>query len=282
LTREKLIEYFSADEFQISNTNIAGKLTINPDLLIEKNSLIKAIVIRESSDNLSDAFVQRFSESKRINAKTLEIYFAFPSKPTPTTFRLCKLFGVGILYTDTEDQIQIYVESIQIKGRRNVNAIPKTNIFFSSRQSLPERLIAEDSVTDIRDSLGAPLFAMLVENDQHYSNDIRKLWRIICKCMDECTYVLIIISGEYRKIIDRETRRALDLYDPEEILFYVQNDKYTKEQWNDLLEFATTKGVKYSEYFDSRRFKLKFNERLMIILKDLHDEYDVPFLSRTL
>jgi hypothetical protein len=118
-----------------------------------------------------------------------------------------------------------------------------------------------------------------VENDQQYSNDIRKLWPVICRCMDECQFVLVILSGEYRKIIDRETRRALEYYDPEDILFYIKNDKQTKDDWNDLIQLVTGQSVKYTDFLDTRDFKLKFNQRLMKIIIKLHKDNKVPFLN---
>jgi len=279
LKKETLIEYFGAQGFKEIETNSYSQLTIAPNLLMENGSTIKAIVIRESADSLSEAIIQRFSASKRIPSKTLEIYFSFSSKPTASILRNCKLFGVGIYYLGRTGTVEIYAESKLIKGRKVLSTIPKTQIFFSSRQNLEERKIGDELISDQRDSLKVPIFAMLVENDQQYSSDIRKLWPIIERCMDDCEFVIIILSGEYREIIDKETRRALGLYDPDEILFYVKSDKLTKESWETLLRDASDHGVKFQEYIDLRDFKLKFNLRLMKIIKALHEENKVPFLS---
>jgi hypothetical protein len=282
LKSEILIKYFEGQDYVVVSNDTYKQLTIAADLVFEKESLIKAVVIRESADSLSDAIIQRFSASTRIPSKTLEIYFSFHSKPNANILRTCKLFGVGILYLGRDGQVELYAESKQIKGRKIITAIPKTQIFFSSRQDLQERRDGEELINDQRDSLRVPIFPMLVENDQQYSSDIRKLWPIIERSMDECEYVLVILSGEYRKIIDRETRRALELYDPDEILFYVKSDKPTKDAWEELLRAASDCGVKFQEYFDLRDYKLKLNLRLMKIIKFLHEKHDVPFLPSDL
>lgn len=276
---EQLKSYFLEQGFSQLEDSEYEQIALTPSLLFERESIIKAIVIRESFDSLPDSMLQRFSESKRIHNKTLEIYFAFPSKPTAKILANCKLFGVGILYKNAKGAIDIYAESKQIKGRKKIAAIPKTQIFFSSRQQLEERNEGAALINDQRESLMVPIFSMLVENDQQYSSDIRKLWPIICRCMDDCQYVLVILSGEYRRIIDRETRRALEFYDPDEILFYIKNDKLTKDEWADLINLVTQNNVKYVDYLDLRDFKLKFNQRLMKIIIKLHEDNGMQFLA---
>lgn len=258
------------------------EIALAPDFIFEKDSIIKALVIRESSTNLSLSIIQRFSESKRIPDKTLELFFVFMSKPNRIILGNCKSFAIGILYFNDKSVLEIYAESKQLKGRPLIGTIPRTQLFFSSRQHLHERILANELVNDQRDSLRVPIFSMLVENDQQYSNDIRKLWPVICRCMDECQYVLVILNGEYRKIIDRETRRALEYYDPEDILFYIKNDKQTKDEWHDLITLATTHNVKYTDYIDLRDFKLKFNQRLMKIIINLHEKNGVKFLTEAI
>lgn len=283
MERAILIDHFQAQGFDLVANDISyNQIALAIDLLFERDNVLKAIVIRDSADSLPDTMIQRFSQSTRIHTKTLEIYFAFPRKPTPVILKNCKLFGVGILYQDKHNAFQIYAESKQIKGRKLIATIPRTQIFFSSRQHLEERKEGETIIDDQRDSLKVPIFSMLVENDQQYSNDLRRLWPIICRCMDDCQYVLVILSGEYRKIIDRETRRALEYYDPDEILFYIKNDKQTKDEWKDLIALVTQYNVKYTDYFDNRDFKLKFNQRLMKIIIKLHKDSGVQFLADAL
>lgn len=277
-----LIEHFQSQGFNNLGDVSFDQIALATDLLFEKESLIKAIVIRESPDSLPETLIQRFSETKRIHEKTLEIYFAFPSKPTGKIMSNCKLFGIGILYKDAKGNVEIFAESKKIKGRKIIAAIPKTQIFFSSRQHLEERTEGNSIINEQRESLSVPIFSMLVENDQKYSNDIRKLWPVICKCMDDCQYVLVILSGEYRKIIDRETRRALEYYDPDEILFYIKNDKQTKEGWSDLITLVGQHNVKYTDYLDLRDFRLKFNQRIMKIIIKLHKDNGVEFLADTI
>jgi len=275
-----LIQYFIDQGFKLElDNNSYSQIAVVPDFIFEKDSVIKVIVLRESSSSIPITFIQRFANSKRIPNKTLELYFALPSKPSMQILRDCKSFAIGVLYTDNKNEVQIYAQSKQIKGRKIIATIPKTQIFFSSRQHLEERVEANDLINDLRDSLRVPIFSMLVENDQQYSNDIRKLWPIICRCMDDCQYVLVILSGEYRKIIDRETRRALEYYEPEDILFYVKNNKQTKEEWKDLIDLASSNNVKYTAYFDLRDFKLKFNQRLMRIIIKLHEDNGIQFLA---
>jgi hypothetical protein len=280
MERNLLIEHFKKQGFKLLPKTVNfNQIALATDLLFERDSTIKAVVIRDSTDSLPETMIQRFSQSTRIHSKTLEIFFAFPNKPKFNILSNCKLFGVGILYKDIHNVVQIYAESKQIKGRKIIASIPRTQIFFSSLQHLDERKEGETIINDQRDSLRVPIFSMLVENDQQYSNDIRKLWPIICQCMGDCQYVLVILSGEYRKIIDRETRRALEYYDPDEILFYIKNDKQTKEEWKKLIELVILNNVKYTEYFDMRDFKLKFNQRLMKIIIKLHKDNGVQFLA---
>ena len=275
-----IINHFEGLGFtQLDDGTNFNEIALAPNFLFEKDSVIKALVIRESSTSLPLSIIQRFSESKRISDRTLELFFVFLSKPNRTILGNCKNFAVGILYLNDKSEIEIYTESRQLKGRPVIGTIPRTQLFFSSRQHLEERVLANEIVNDQRDSLRVPIFSMLVENDQQYSNDIRKLWPVICRCMDECQYVLVILNGEYRKIIDRETKRALEYYDPEDILFYIKNDKQTKDEWKDLITRVTSNNVKYTDYIDLRDFKLKFNQRLMKIIINLHDKNGVKFLT---
>ncbi|MEO6838608.1 MAG: hypothetical protein ABI261_08260 [Ginsengibacter sp.] len=278
---EILIEFLTHDGFAlIAKDSYEQQLTLAPDLLYEKDSTIRAIVFRESPDNLPSAIILRFSQSKRISTKTLEIYFYFPEKPSMTIMKNCKALSVGIYYCNKHSIIETYAESKLIKGRRNIiKAIPTKKIFFSSRQELTERNEGKEIIDVQRESLKVPIFALLVEDDQHYSANINNLWPIIERCMDDCEYVLVILTGEHRDMIDQETRRAIEYFDTENILFYVKNDKEAKEQWKDLLLHASHNGIKYIEYFDLKDFKLKFYVRLMKIIKVLHETYDVPFLS---
>ena len=279
MERDTLIQYFQGQGFEPNGAANYQQIALAPDVVVEHGNTMKAVVIRESSDSLPETMIQRFAGTKRIPSKTVEIYFAFPSKPNMKILTTCKAYGVGILYTNSHSAVEVYAESRQIKGRRPIAAIPKTQIFFSSKQQLDERNTAENLIDEQRDALKVPLFPMLVENDQQYSSDLRKLWPVICSCMDDCQYVLVILSGEYRRIIDRETRRALEYYDPEEILFYIKNDRETKEAWEDLILVVTQHNVKYTDYFDLRNFKSKLHQRVMKIIMKLHKDNGVPFLE---
>jgi hypothetical protein len=275
-----IIKHFEELGFtQLNGDANFDEIALAPSYLFEKDTAIKALVIRESSINLPLPIIQRFSESKRIPDRTLELFFVFLSKPTRTILRNCINFAVGIFYLNDQKEVEIYAESRQLKGRPLTGTIPRTQLFFSSRQHIEERILANEIVNDQRDSLRVPIFSMLVENDQQYSNDIRKLWPVICRCMNECQYVLVILTGEYRKIIDDETRRALEYYDPEDILFYIKNDKQTKDEWRNLITHVTSNNVKYTDYIDLRDFKLKFNQRLMKIIINLHEKNGVKFLT---
>lgn len=276
---EILIAFFIEQGFiQVPNDSFK-QLTLAPDFIFEKGTILKAIVVRESADTLPQTLILRYSESKRIPTKNLELYFFFSQKPGLAILKNCKSLSIGILYCSANDRIELFAESKIIKGRRKITSIPNTKIFFSSRQNLQERIDGKEIIETQREALHVPLFAMLVEDDQHYSSNINQLWPIIERCMDDCTYVLIILSGEHRNMIDQETRRAIEYYDVDNILFYVKNDKQTKEEWQAILHLATENGIKYIEYFDQRDFKNKFYARLMKVIKLLHDENDVPFLS---
>jgi hypothetical protein len=279
LKEEILIAFFEAQGYTLIPNDSYKQLAIAPDFLFEKGSVVKAIVARASHDNLPQSLIVRYSETKRIPTKNLEIYFYFSQKPTMTILKNCKALSVGIHYCSLKDNIELFAESKVIKGRREITAIPTTKIFFSSRQNLQERIDGKDIIETQREALKVPLFAMLVEDDQHYSTNINQLWPIIERCMDDCEYVLVILSGEFRDMINQETRRAIEYFDIDNILFYVKNDKQTKEEWKELLLFASENGIKYFEYFDLKDFKYKFYARIMKVIKLLHDQNNVPFLS---
>ena len=279
---QQLNQYFDAMGFVHEPDAEYSQLGIAPTCVYENDEEIKAIVVRESVDSIPERLVQELAESKRIPAKTLEVYFAFPSKPTISVLRTCRLYKVGLLYANANGQIEVYAESVKIKGRKKRIEIPKTQVFFSSRQLLNERNMAEEVINDVRESLHVPIFPVLVENDQKYSRDIRKLKTVIERCMDDSDYVLIILSGKYKEndIVDWEARRALEFYDPEEILFFVKSDKETKEAWANLLLHASENGhVKYTEFIDERDFRTKFYERLMRTINRLYSRHGLDFLG---
>lgn len=279
MKEEILIAFFEAQGYALIPNDSFKQLALAPNFLFEKGSVVKAIVARASHDNLPQSLIVRYSETKRIPTKNLEIYFYFSQKPTITILRNCKSLSVGIYYCSTKENIETFAESKVIKGRREITAIPTTKIFFSSRQNLQERIDGKDIIETQREALKVPLFAMLVEDDQHYSTNINQLWPIIERCMDDCEYVLVILSGEYRDMINQETRRAIEYFDIDNILFYVKNDKQTKDEWKELLLFTSDNGIKYIEYFDLRDFKYKFYARIMKVIKVLHEDNNVPFLS---
>ena len=134
------------------------QLTLSPDIIFEKGNTVRAIVVRESADNLSQTLILRYSESKRIPTKNLELYFFFSQKPSATILKNCKALSVGIFYCNTKDQIEIYAESKVIKGRRRITAIPTTKLFFSSRQNLQERIEGKEIIETQREALHVPIF----------------------------------------------------------------------------------------------------------------------------
>jgi hypothetical protein len=279
LLKENIIQYFTDSGYVQIDPTTYQQFTIVPDLLFEKENELRAVVLRDTADELKESIVQRFAASQRIPNKALEIFFGFPEKPGLKILSACKNFLVGVLYIDRNGQVELYAESKKIKGRKQRSAVPATHIFVSSIQELEERQEVKKIVDIQRESLRVPIFPMLVEDDQRYENNIKKIWPIICDCMDECDYVTVILRGEHVDIIEEEIRRALELYDPAEILFYVKNDKVTKDAWELVLRIATQAGVKYTEYFDVRDLYLKFNKRIMQVIKHLHDKHGVPFLG---
>ena len=99
--------------------------------------------------------------------------------------------------------------------------------------------------------------------------------------MDDSDYILCILGKDYNKIVDLEIRRALDLYDSHEILFFVKNNKECKNNWKTLLQFMyvdNKSSVKYTEYLDIRDFEIKFTDRLMKLIMPLHKKHKVEFL----
>ncbi len=84
--------------------------------------------------------------------------------------------------------------------------------------------------------------------------------------MDDSKYVLCILAEEYRAIIDQEIRRALYLYEAEEVLFILKNNKESMGSWYDLLtNIHAHYKVKYTEHLDNRDFEIKFTRRLMVL-----------------
>ncbi len=279
MSREILIGFLAAQNFAVIEDVVYEQLTMSPDLLFGENNNIKAVVIRESSDSLSSQIIQRFSQSNRIPGKVLELFFLFPSKPSAAILRECKLYGVGIYYVGNNNHIETFAESRKRQGRTKKSAIPAHNIFFCSRQDLSERKVAKELIDDNRDSLRVPIFPILVEDEQDYSSNILRLQKIIIICMDGSDFILIVLSGEKRPIIDWEVKRALEYFDTGDIWFYVKGDKQTKEEYISLLNIATEHGIKWIEFYDERDFKKKVYKRLMLVIKKLHVKYDVPFLE---
>ena len=128
-----------------------------------------------------------------------------------------------------------------------------------------------------------PLFPVLVEDDQRYDNNIDDLEEIINECMDDSQFVLCIIEDEYGKMVEQEIRRALQLFEPSEILFFIKQSKTTMETWNNLLVHIDTQypvsKPKYTEYRDLNDFEIKFTRRLMLVMKELYESNGLDYLG---
>lgn len=277
--RELLIQNYTPSEY-VMQEDIPEELTYRPELILRKDTFLKIFHIREESANIKETIVQRISLAKKIPGNTYEQYFVFPEKPQMQILKSCKLFRIGILYLNSKGELETYAEPAKVSGRKKKSQIPNTKIFFSSKQDLEERAIGKRIIDVQKDANKIPVFANLVEDDQRYDNTTDNLIEIINDVMDDSEFVVCILAEEYRKIVDQEIRRALDLYEPEEILIFLKNNKTTKEAWGALLlHIHANYKVKYTEYLDLRDFELKFTRRLMVVLKELHKKHDVEFLS---
>lgn len=279
ILESKLIDYYSALGYTVL-TEVPKELAFKPNLLLGKDDSISAFYYKSSGEALRESIVQRISKAKRIPKKELDLNMAFDAKPKPNDLKICNLYRLGVYYLEN-DAISQYAIPKKIKGKKAGAQLPKTGIFFSSKQDLEERKLAKEHIDFERDSHQIPVFAKLVEDDQRYNNSIADLTYIINDVMDNSQYVLCILTEQYREIVDKEIRRAFEYFDVEEILMYVKNTKDTKDAWKDLFDymhFADIK-VKYTEYLDSSDFKIKFNRRLMLVLQELHKKHGVDFLA---
>ena len=101
--------------------------------------------------------------------------------------------------------------------------------------------------------------------------------------MDDSQFVLCIIEDEYGKMVEQEIRRALQLFEPSEILFFIKQSKTTMETWNNLLVHIDTQypvsKPKYTEYRDLNDFEIKFTRRLMLVMKELYESNGLDYLG---
>lgn len=275
---EVLINYFGQEDFEISS-DVPEQLTYTPEIILSKGDEYIFLHLKEDSNNIRASIIQRIAQAKKIPSKEYTQYLVFNEKPKMGILKDCKLFGLGIFYLNKKGDFEVYAEPKRIKGRIKKTQIPNTKIFFSSKQDLEERKVAKDTIDVHRDAHKIPLFAMLVEDDQRYENDTDILLDIINECMDDSDYVLCILGEEYRAIVDQEIRRALDLYNTEEIMIFLKNNKESKESWATLLtHIQTDYKVKYTEFLDTSDFRRKFLHRFMVVVKALHKKHDVEFL----
>jgi hypothetical protein len=260
--------------------DIPEQLTYAPELILSKCKVLKIFHIKEDSSKIKDSIIQRIAQARKIPSTSYEQYLVFLDKPKMGILKSCKLYGLGIYYLDTKGDLSIYAEPKIIKGRVSKTQIPNTKVFFSSKQDLEERAISKRTIDLHREANKIPVFANLVEEDQRYDNTIDNLLEIINDCMDDSAYVLCILSEVHRPIVEQEIRRALDIYETEEVLLYLKNNKDSKEAWSPLLKHIQTNyKVKYTEYLDLRDFEIKFTRRLMVLVKALHLKHDVEYLK---
>ncbi|MFP9117397.1 hypothetical protein ACLI08_06405 [Flavobacterium sp. RNTU_13] len=256
------------------------ELTYVPKLIKKKDNDLKIFHIREDSNVIKESIIQRIASAKKIPGISYEQYLVFNEKPSMSILKSCRLYRIGIYYKNLKGELELYAEPAKITGRKKKSQIPNTKIFFSSKQDLEERAIGKKIIDVQKDANKIPVFANLVEDDQRYDNTTENLIDIINDVMDDSDFVVCILAEEYRSIVDQEIRRALDLYEPEEILIFLKNNKTSKDAWAPLLNHIHTNyKVKYTEYLDMRDFELKFTRRLMVILKELHKKHDVEFLG---
>lgn len=276
---ELLGQKYIADGYSHYKT-IPNELTYAPELILKNGNELKVFHIREESSKLKETIIQRISQGKKIAGISYEQYFVFPEKPNMTILRTCKLYRIGILYLNGKGQFELYAEPTKVTGRVKKSQIPNTKIFFSSKQDLEERIVGKNVIDIQKEANKIPVFANLVEDDQRYDNNIDNILDIINDVMDDSDFVLCILGEEHRDIVDQEVRRALELYETEEVLIFLKNNKTSKDSWAGLLtHIQANYKVKYTEYLDVRDFEIKFTRRLMVVLKELHKKHNVEFLA---
>lgn len=274
-----LTESYAAQGWTVYDT-IPDELTYSPELILKKGNELKIFHVREDSSPVKETIIQRISYAKKIAGKTYEQYLVFPEKPNISTLKSCKIYRLGLMYLNAKNSFEDYAEPIKVTGRVKKSQIPNTKIFFSSKQDLEERKVAKNVIDIQKDANKIPVFANMVEDDQRYENNIDDIIDIINDVMDDSDFVLCILGEEHRDIVEQEVRRALDLYETEEIFLFLKNNKTSKEAWKNLLaHIHGTSKVKYTEYNDVRDFEIKFTRRLMVVLKELHKKHDVEFLG---
>jgi hypothetical protein len=110
------------------------------------------------------------------------------------------------------------------------------------------------------------------------------LKELIKLCMNESDYTVCFLSDEYRAIVNWEVRHALETLPIDRVIIFLKSSKEAKKSWTDLLHYIHLKyaihgkTVKYIEYIDTRDFRSKFHERLMLLISDIHKKMGIPFI----
>lgn len=280
--QQKLIDFFADSGFS-KTEEIPEQLTYTPELILEKGNELKVFHEKEDAKKLRDSIILRIAKAQKIPGKAFEQYLVFPEKPAQKILADCKLYGLGIYYINAKGEFDNYAEPKQIRGRVKKPQIPNTKIFFSSKQHADERKLANRIIQVQKEANKIPLFPVLVEDDQRYDNNIDNLEEIINDCMDDSQYVLCILEDEYGEMVEQEIRRALQLFEPSEILFFIKQSKVTKDVWNNLLVHIDTQyplsKPKYTEYTDLNNFEIKFTRRLMLVMKNLYESNGLEYLG---
>jgi hypothetical protein len=272
----------------VLDEKVITKFPFRPDIVVREADILRAYFIRRS-DTIPETILQRLSLMQPIHNEPCELYVVFPKMVSSTTHTLCSKYGVGSL-TKTKKAYKILSPGKLIGAPPKSAPKPKikmvqTDLFFSSKQILEERDVAKDLIDLVRNSMKKPVYAKLVEDDQRY-NEMSKsnLKELIKLCMNESDYTVCFLSDEYRAIVNWEVRHALETLPIDRVIIFLKSSKEAKKSWTDLLHYIHLKyaihgkTVKYIEYIDTRDFRSKFHERLMLLISDIHKKMGIPFI----
>jgi len=282
LSRIKRI--LKSQNYKIILEDLPKEFSWEPDILAKKNGELLALLIRKSNA-IPEALIQRIAATKSSKNK-LRTYLIVCQKPKASLIRIANLYGIGIkyLFKDTFSIIKqsknfsTLKERVLKKETKKKKKMSRKDIFISSHQVIREREVAEELIDKLRDSNRWPIFAIKVEDDLRY--DIKKTKKCIDANMENSELFLGILADEYRKKVNYEIRRSFKIFLVKNVFIFIKSLKIRPKKLTKLIEWIKKqKKAKYLEYVDVRDFEIKLMRTLVVKIKQIHKEQNIPFLE---
>lgn len=288
---EVLLAWNLKQEFELlEDEKISQKFSFEPSLLTIKQDSLRAFYLR-TGNSIPSFYLQRLSLMKTISGFVTEIFVVFEKTPPNAVIVECSRYGIGAIVSMGKScklvhPSQKWGSAIKINAIVKVPKMSQIDLFISSKQVLEERDIAKDIIDLVRNSMKKPVYAKLVEEDQRYNEmSNKKLKELIELCLQEADYTICFLGDERRDIVAWEVKRALEILYVEQVIIFLKSSREAKHNWSGLIEFIHTqyelkgKTVKYIEYVDTRDFRNKFHERIMVLLEKIHQKMGVPLIT---